>query len=267
MDIKTYSIYGLLLIGTGVGLVLATKNGGSFDTPSGGIKEDTIVEASLDTPEGVLVRPMISEAVAQDLFNELTKPVFITPIKTPVLVPVEIQEVPPKSAPLNDCEVDEGLEQGCDAGFDMDLFIEGMKHWEGFYPNLYKCTGGKTTIGFGFTGDEIKGREFLCKRVAEKELIEEIIPKHAAHVEDVVKVPLTVSQKMALISFSYNLGRSNLIRLVSGKGRLNDGNYESVATIMPKYRKSGGVVTRGLVLRRAWEVDLFLGNLHSNYGN
>jgi len=265
MDIKTYSIYGLLLIGTGVGLVLSIKNGGSFDTPSGGIKEDTIVEVSLDKPEGVLVRPMISEAVAQDLFNELTKPVFITtpPIEPPVLVPVEIREVLPEPSPLGDCEVDEG----CGAEFDMELFIEGVKHWEGFYPNLYKCTGGKTTIGFGFTGDEIKDRDYICKKVAERELIEEIIPKHAAHVEDVVKVPLTVSQKMALISFSYNLGRSNLIRLVSGKGRLNDGNYESVATIMPKYRKSAGVVTRGLVLRRAWEVDLFLGNLHSNYGN
>lgn len=150
---------------------------------------------------------------------------------------------------------------------DIQKFFNGVKHWEGFRNTVYTCSGGVKTIGYGFTGKEIKNRTYITPDVAHEELVNEVIPKHLNNVDEVVKVPLNKYQRLALASFSYNLGRSNLIRLVSGKNRLNSGNYESVEKIMPLYRKSDGKVRRGLELRRSWEVDVFNGNIHTEYGN
>jgi lysozyme len=213
----------------------------------------------------------------QDIYNLKTRKLVIDlPIlyldnksETPVLVtppPIPIEVEPPvteggdniEEAPA---EVEDTTEK------DTTLFIEGVKHWEGFKSKVYVCSGGKTTIGYGFTGSEIKGRIKISQRVATKQLVDEVLPKHAAHVDEIVKVPLTHYQRLALISFSYNLGRQNLIRLVSGENRLNGGNYDSVVRLLPKYRKAGGVVSNGLVLRRSWEVDVFQGNIHTQYGN
>ena len=74
---------------------------------------------------------------------------------------------------------------------------------------------------------------------------------------EVVKVPLTDNQLAALTSFTYNCGRGALYQLVSQEGRLNDGNYDSVAEVMPMYRKAGGKVRKGLVKRRQFEVALW----------
>lgn len=148
-----------------------------------------------------------------------------------------------------------------------NVLVNGVKHWEGFKSEKYVCSGGKVTLGYGFTGKEIGNMTRISKEYAHKHLIENVLPKYEKDVEEIVNVPLTPYQKAALVSFTYNLGRTNLIRLVSGEGRLNDGNYESIIHIMPKYRKAGGHVNRGLELRRAWEVDMFMGKLHSQYGN
>lgn len=195
---------------------------------------------NLETRELVIDLPILY------LDNESETPVLVTPPPAPIEVAPEVEDT-----------IDE----------DTTLFIEGVKHWEGFKSKVYVCSGGKATIGYGFTGSEIKGRITISRDVATKQLIDEVLPKHAANVDEIVKVPLTHYQRLALISFSYNLGRQNLIRLVSGENRLNSGNYDSVAKILPQYRKSGGVVSNGLVLRRAWEVDAFQGDIHNRYGN
>jgi lysozyme len=197
----------------------------------------------LETRELIIDLPILY------LDNDPETPVLVTPPPTP------IELVQPS------VEIEDTTEE------DTTMFIEGVKHWEGFKSKVYVCSGGKTTIGYGFTGSEVKGRISISRSVATKQLVDEVLPKHAANVDELVTVPLTYYQRLALISFSYNLGRQNLIRLVSGENRLNSGNYDSVVQILPQYRKAGGVVRNGLVLRRAWEVDVFQGNFHNQYGN
>ena len=94
------------------------------------------------------------------------------------------------------------------------------------------------------------------RRLSDMERLAEI----EEQVKKDVKVPLNDAQLCALTSFTYNLGRTNLLRLINGENRLNSGNYESVEKIMPLYRKAGGEVKEGLVKRRSFEVSLWNGN-------
>lgn len=133
--------------------------------------------------------------------------------------------------------------------------VQGVKHFEGFRAHAYTCCGGKRTIGYGHTGKAV-AKGVISKQEATN-LLEEELHKTKKVVLSIVKVPLTDYQLAALTSFTYNCGRGALYQLVSQEGRLNDGNYDSVAEVLPQYRIAGGKVRRGLVRRRAFELALW----------
>ena len=131
--------------------------------------------------------------------------------------------------------------------------VSMVKHFEGFYGKSYTCPAGFKTIGYGFTE-----KKFLSKgSISEKEssnILESKLRSAEKDVERIVKVPLTPYQKCALVSFTYNCEVHNLTKLVSGPKRLNGGNYNSVAKLLPLYNKGGGKTLKGLTKRRAQEV-------------
>jgi lysozyme len=134
--------------------------------------------------------------------------------------------------------------------------IDKVKHFEGYSPRPYRCPAGVLTVGYGHTG-KYRNRH-VSESFAEKLLIDEI-EEFGKIVDSVVNVPLKDHQRIALISFTYNCGKANLIRLVSGHNRLNSGNYESVERLLPRYRMANGRPLRGLVLRREWELKVWRG--------
>ncbi len=138
------------------------------------------------------------------------------------------------------------------------MMVEGVKKFEGFYSRPYICPAGVKTIGYGHTGKEVN-RSYISEYEA-TELLQQELEVCRDIVLSSVKVPLTEAQLAALTSFTFNLGRGSLYKLVSGKGRLNSGNYESIENILPLYRKADGKILRGLVKRRAWELDLWKAN-------
>ncbi len=133
---------------------------------------------------------------------------------------------------------------------------ELVKHYEGFYAKPYTCPAGFKTIGYGFTDKKI-----VCKSSIDKKesslILESKLRRIETQVDDIVDVKLTPYQKSALVSFTYNCGVNNLKKLVSGPGRLNDGNYSSVKNLLMKYTKGGGKTLKGLVQRRHSEVELW----------
>lgn len=135
-------------------------------------------------------------------------------------------------------------------------FLDKIKEFEGFHSEPYICPGGKLTIGYGFTEKKYLKMAPMSRETADKILIE-VLSKAAKDVDTYVKVPLMDYQKEALISFDYNCGCGNLNRLVSGKGRLNSGNYDSVSRLILLYNKSKGKKLAGLVKRRKWESECF----------
>ena len=139
-----------------------------------------------------------------------------------------------------------------------DEMINGVKFFEGFKANPYICSGGVKTIGYGETDKNIVALGYITEHRAAS-LLKERLADIEEQVKKDVKVPLNDAQLCALTSFTYNLGRSRLLKLINGDNRLNSGNYESVEKILPMYRCSGGEVREGLIKRRAWELSLFKG--------
>lgn len=137
-----------------------------------------------------------------------------------------------------------------------DEILQGIKDFEGFYPTPYICPGGVLTVGYGHTGEYANQK--ITRSKAENLLLEEV-NEAARLVDRNVHVKLTHWQRNALISFTYNCGEGNLKTLISGKGRLNDGNYESVSKLLPKYVYAKGVKMKGLIKRRAWELEIWEG--------
>jgi len=144
-----------------------------------------------------------------------------------------------------------------------DMVI-GVKSFEDFRSTPYVCCGGKRTIGYGHIG-KAANKRFISKKEA-TELLELELTATKEIVLSTVKVPLNEHQLAALTSFTFNCGRGALYSLVSQKGRLNDGNYNSIKQIMPLYRKAGGKVRKGLVRRRSWELALWNNSVeHAKY--
>tara|TARA_R110001592_G_scaffold274961_2_gene541908 strand:+ start:279 stop:1040 length:762 start_codon:yes stop_codon:yes gene_type:complete len=136
--------------------------------------------------------------------------------------------------------------------------LDGVMYYEGYYNRKYLCAGGQATIGYGCTNPKIVSKGHVSRSYAKAVLHNEL--KHVRdQVLQVVSVDLNRHQLCALTSFTFNCGLSNLRRLVNQPGRLNDGNYKSVEVLLPKYRKAGGVVRKGLEKRRMWELQLWKG--------
>ena len=137
-----------------------------------------------------------------------------------------------------------------------DKMLDNVKSFESYRPEPYLCPAGVLTVGYGHTGE-------FCSQAISENQAENILKKELKDCREIVlrnvKVSLTEYQICALTSFTYNCGEANLRSLINGKSRLNSGNYDSVAKIMPMYRKGGDKVLKGLVKRRAIEVDMWNG--------
>lgn len=132
--------------------------------------------------------------------------------------------------------------------------VELIKGFEGLKLEAYVCPGRKWSIGYGHTNGVKKGDK-ITKEVAE-DLLREDLEKFEEYVNRAVKVELNQNQFDALVSWTYNLGPGNLANSTMLK-KLNTGDYESVASEMQRWNKSGGKVLAGLVRRRESEAQLF----------
>lgn len=135
--------------------------------------------------------------------------------------------------------------------------------WEGFVPEAYLDTIASPpvwTIGYGHTGP-IRGADGRLRpiragdrvnRAYAMTLLAADLREAARAVRAGVHVPITVRQRIALISFAFNCGTgaflsSTLLR------KLNAGDYRGAANELPKWSHAGGVVVQGLLNRRRAE--------------
>ena len=189
------------------------------------------------------------------IYEEIEVPVVVTEyVMVPYEVPLIIEvpryiEEPVKVRPK--------FEEKKPVDWDR-VMMEGVKYFEGYKSKKYYCCAGVATIGYGCTDKTIVNKGSLSKASADRILSEEI-KNVRDRVRRAVTVDLTHNQLNALTSFTFNCGMTNLNNLITGKDRLNSGNYKSVEKILPMYRKAGGEVREGLEKRRAWELSLWRG--------
>ena len=141
----------------------------------------------------------------------------------------------------------------------MEISQEGLsliKKFEGCELEAYKCAAGVWTIGYGSTNNVNEGMEISQER-ADMLLLEDVEVFEEA-VNKLIEVPLEQNQFDALVSWTFNLGSTNLKNSTLLKV-LNDKDYDGVPAQIKRWNKAGGKVLQGLVRRREAEALLFEG--------
>ena len=141
----------------------------------------------------------------------------------------------------------------------MKISQEGLsliKKFEGCELEAYKCAAGVWTIGYGSTKG-VKEGDTLTKEETDNLLLHEM-DEYEGYVLESVEMPLSQHQFDAIVSWTFNLGPSNLKASTMLKV-LNKGNYEDVPAQIKRWNKAGGKVLEGLIRRREAEALLFEG--------
>ena len=141
----------------------------------------------------------------------------------------------------------------------MNISKEGIaliKKFEGCELEAYKCAAGVWTIGYGHTKD-VKEGEVITKEEAESMLVHEL-QEYCNDVDIAVKVDLKQNEFDSLVSWTYNLGPTNLNSSTMLRV-LNEGKHDDVPTQIKRWNKAGGEVLKGLIRRRNAEALMFKG--------
>jgi len=143
--------------------------------------------------------------------------------------------------------------------YNMKISIEGLaliKKFEGLELEAYRCAAGVLTIGYGHTKGVTEGQK-ITKAEADELLVHELVEYEKA-VNDAVTISIDQCMFDALVSWTYNLGPSNLNASTMLKV-LNSGDYDGVPEQIKRWNKAGGKVLEGLIRRREAEALLFQG--------
>jgi lysozyme len=135
--------------------------------------------------------------------------------------------------------------------------IDLVKHFEGFRSRVYLCVGGYPTIGYGHLIRS--GEDFslgISKAQAEILLARDLESSERA-VLRLTTVPLSDGQFDALVSFVFNLGSGCYQRSTLRK-KVNREEHLDASNTFWMYRRAGGEIQKGLVLRREEERKLYL---------
>jgi lysozyme len=146
----------------------------------------------------------------------------------------------------------------------LDYPAKFVAPWEGFLPVAYLDTIASPavwTIGYGHTGPEVKAGMRVTEEEARALLAKDL--RFAARiVADKIEVPLTVRQRMALISLVFNAGPGAMTNPDGSPTRIrkavNARRYEEAADRFLEWSHAGGVVVEGLLNRRKAERWMFL---------
>ena len=139
----------------------------------------------------------------------------------------------------------------------MKISQEGLaliKKFEGCELEAYKCAAGVLTNGYGHTKGVTESMK-ITQSEAESMLVEELVEYEKA-VLDAVTISIDQCMFDALVSWTYNLGPTNL-RSSTLLKVLNSGAYDDVPSQIKRWNKANGKVLDGLIRRREAEALLF----------
>lgn len=140
------------------------------------------------------------------------------------------------------------------AGVSSDM-LDTIRNSEGLELTAYQDTGGKWTIGYGHTGNDVYSGLTITEGQAEQ-LLEYDVQNAVATVLSKVSVPLTQDQLDALTDFIFNTGAStsSLFTFV------NSNDWQGAANFLQTHyiTDANGNQLAGLVTRRNNEANLLI---------
>jgi len=136
-----------------------------------------------------------------------------------------------------------------------------IKKFEGFSSKPYLCPANVPTIGYGTTYYENKIRVTLEDEVITEEkatqLLYHIIKKFEKGVNELIKSTINQNQFDALVSFTYNLGLTNLKNSTLLKKVNVNPVDKSIFDQFLRWNKANGKELAGLTARRLEEATLY----------
>ena len=149
---------------------------------------------------------------------------------------------------------------------------------EGREAGVYLDSNGKPTIGVGHlltTSERMSGKiviDELPVRYANglsndqiDLLLRQDLARAEAAVNDGITAPLTQVQFDTLVAFVFNIGRTAFLKTGKGGGvcgvarAINEGRLQDVPGELRRWIYDDGVVIKGLINRRYYEINLWLG--------
>lgn len=136
-----------------------------------------------------------------------------------------------------------------------DSTLDFIKQWEGFKSEAYWDENGKCmTIGWGHTRKAYRGLK-CTKEQATVWLKQDC--DHVAKYINSLELNITQTQFDALVCFAFNVGLGNLKKSTLLVKVKHSAPASVVMNEFYKWKKSGGKVLAGLVLRREGEAMLY----------
>lgn len=138
-----------------------------------------------------------------------------------------------------------------------------IKYFEGFRSKPYLCSANVPTIGFGSTFYKDGTRVTLHDRPIDISVATDLLDYtiRTSFLPSVLNLcPILANYPCrlgAIVSFTYNLGASNL-KISTMRKRINEKRWEEAANELLKWNKASGKVNKGLQIRRNAEKALFL---------
>lgn len=137
----------------------------------------------------------------------------------------------------------------------MDEILNLIKRFEGCRLKAYLCPAGVWTVGWGSTGPDIGPLTQWTQEQADVRLYKDVYKFYNVVIK--LAPSATVSTRMALTDFAYNLGlgalkSSTLLKKVN----INDMDASKVEIM--KWVHGGGKILPGLIKRRAAEANLLI---------
>jgi|APHig2749369809_1036254.scaffolds.fasta_scaffold44464_1 lysozyme len=139
--------------------------------------------------------------------------------------------------------------------------LDLIKKYEGFYSKPYRDPIGIPTIGYGATYYPNKRKVTMQdKPITEKEafsLLVDMLRVYEDQVNRLVKKVINQNQFDALVSFTYNLGATNLSKSTLLKKINLNPDDPTIQQEFEKWINAGGKRLNGLVKRRKDEAFLY----------
>lgn len=143
-----------------------------------------------------------------------------------------------------------------------DKGLQLIKKFEGWYSSPYMDPIGIPTIGYGFTyylpnRRKVRMDDPPLTRANGELMLLEILSNYEDDVKRLLVVQLNQNQFDALVSFTYNLGATNLGKSTLIKKINANPKDKSIAQEFLKWNRAGGKILHGLTIRRQAESDLY----------
>jgi len=149
--------------------------------------------------------------------------------------------------------------------------INQLKRHEGYEPNVYHCTEGKETIGFGYNMSanplRLANNEIIALRnlgisyVRAEQLLKSIVANDTKELYQRIPwiIRLNEARQAVLINMAFNLGIPGLMKFKRTLGLIEHGDFDNAGDAMIESKWAAQVKSRAVELAQQMRTGRFGG--------